>query len=270
MTSSEKSAIDAIERDRKRKEEELLLLWLLIFGTAGRYASSAIRIGHDHHDAIRSVIIGESRLGLPGMIDPTARILAAAHEQGERRTWLLADEQPPFERGSVADAVFPVYHETAVRYATGMAATMNERITDAISAVPELNAKRQAATVRNSLADEGYATDNPYLLEACVERAVIGAHGAGLWAGWQRPEVVGFIHRSVLTETTTKICRPRDGFARPKDDPWWLTNWASSGLHWGCRSCCLALYREREWSSPYPTIPPAPGFGLAPMIFANA
>lgn len=268
MTASQQRAVDAIERDRREKEQELLLLLLLIFGTASRYATDAIRLGHDPSWAASSVIIGNARLGLPGMIDPTSRLLAAAHEQGERRTYLLADEPVPFERGSIAANVLPTYQQAVTRYAGEMARTLTDRIGEAMADAPDLNAKQMAAAVAKTLADEGYGKDDPYLLETCTERMVIGAHGGGMWSGWQdREGLLGFEHVSVLDDGTTAICTVRAGFSRPKDDPYWLTNWPA--LHWGCRSVPTPVFREREWSTDYPTIPPAPGFGLAPLIFTK-
>lgn len=265
MTKAEQSAIDQIEEDRQRREREMLLLFLILFGTATRHAAMAIRLGHDPIAASRNVIMGNPRLGLPGLPAPMARLMAAAHSDGLRRAELLAGSQPSAAESTSIDR----YYGPAQRMASRMADTLGGKIDEAVRGDTDSNARGVAGEVQDVIARDGYGKENPYLLETVSERIVIDAHGAGMWDGWQRPELNdrlrGFVHHSQIDDATTAICRHRDGYARPKDDPYWRWNWPA--LHWGCRSIILPAWKDREWSLVAPTIPAAEGFGQAPWAY---
>ncbi len=269
---TEQESIDRIEEDRRKRERELLLAFLILFGTATRHATMAIRLGHDPSSAAQNVINGNPQLGLPGLSPSLAKLMALAHADGYRRADILAGIRPELPLNEVPADILAKYYPASRRMASAMADTLTSKINDAISEAPaDANARGVAAIVRNAIESDGYGKDHPYLLETVAERMVVDAHGAGMWSGWQRPELnerlKGFVHKSVMTSTTTKICRERNNFSRPKEDPYWLTNYVS--LHWGCRSQILAVWEDREWSAVYPTTPPAPGFGYAPWAFTT-
>lgn len=270
MEEQEKNQVAQVERDRVLREKEALILFLILFGTATRHATMAIRLGHDPGIAVQNVIRGNPQLGLPGLSPSLAKLMALTHADGYRRADLLAGIRPTLSRDEVMPDVIAKYYPASRRMSSAMANTLTDKINEAIGEAPaDANARRVAAFVRNAIASDGYGKDHPYLLETVAERMVVDAHGAGMWSGWQRPELnerlKGFVHKSVMTKTTTTICKERNGLALPKDDPYWLTGFPQ--LHWGCRSVVLACYTDREWSTVYPTTPPDPGFGYAPWAF---
>lgn len=276
MTPYEQKQIDQIEEDRKRREREMLILMLLLFGTAARHATAAIRLGHDPAQAASDVILGNQDIHQPGLAAGSAIILANSHRDGLNRAILIGRENgvkiaDPIE-GSTILGTSTTYRMAAQRNADAMSRTLAIRIGTAMDDARQqgLNTRKTAIAVRDAIKTGGYLQDNPYLLRTVTEAQVLAAHGGGMWNGLMLPEMdmklKGFQHHSVVDDVTTNICLPpRDGFARPKDDPFFLTNWAP--LHFGCRSMALGVWHDREWSTDYPIHQPMPGFGRAPWAF---
>lgn len=272
MTADEKRQIDAVERDRREREDEMLLLLLLLLGTATSHAIAAVRLGADPSQAARNVLLGNPALDLGGLATPLARVLATSYTDGVRRTDLMIGTRPPIV--PVDPARVAAYQTAATQIVSGLSQRVTGIIAQAVSDGREagIGTRKIASSIRDAMKAGGYLGEDASILKAVTERAIVDAHGAGMWGGWKRPEndqhLVGFIHRSVIDSVTTTICRQRNGFTRPKDDPYWEGNWPS--LHHGCRSVVLPVFKVREWSTEYPTEPPMPGFGRAPWMFGNA
>lgn len=275
MTPDEQRQIDQIEEDRKRREREMLILMLLLFGTAARHATAAIRLGHDPAQAASGVILGNSGIHQPGLAAGSAIILANAHQDGFGRAITIGrangvEIDEPSEGSTIPRT--STYRMAAQRNADAMSRTLASRINAAMDDARHegLNTNKTAIAVREAIKKGGYLSDNPYLLRTVTEAQVLAAHGGGMWNGWMLPEMdvklKGFQHHSVVDDVTTKICLPpRAGFSRPKGDPFFLTNWAP--LHFGCRSVALGVWVDREWSTDFPIHQPMPGFGRAPWAF---
>lgn len=275
MTPEQQSQIDAVERDRHKREAELLILLLLIFGKATSYAVNAVRLGHDPSQAARSVIVGNPALDLPGMAPAAGNLLSVTYIEGMRRAARMAGKAPNATAAEIPQELADFQARAAANMADGMAQTMTKKITDALADARQagIGTAKTAKAVREAIAEAGYAEANPYLLESVAEVQVVAAHGAGMWNNWHDPHIaehlVGFRHETVMDDGTTKICECRNEFARPKDDPYWKTNWCP--LHWGCRSVILPLFREEEWTLAAPGVPPAPGFGwaMSPLSYVS-
>lgn len=267
MTPEEQSQVDAIERDRRKREAELLILLALLFGTATRHAVSAVRLGHDPALAARNVVVGNPSLELPGLAQPAAKLLSVTYIDGMRRASRMAGITPGPRTPEMPPELLDAQNAVAERVAEGMAQTLATKINDAVgeSIRAGLGTKKIARAVRQAVVDGGYGAANPHLLKTVGEVQIVNAHGAGMWNNWHDPQVadklVGFKHVSVMDEGTTAICKCRNGFMRPKDDEYWKTNYPA--LHFGCRSVILPLFKEEEWTLARPSIPPAPGFGWA-------
>lgn len=264
MTDDEKQAADEIERKRREHEAELLLLLALLFGRAIRYSGAAIRLGHNPTDAARAVILGDPRLGLPGMQPATARMLAEAHEDGAMQAFTLIGDQPNWATGVVAEAASPTYAIIANRTAEAMADTFVRKMTDAIDETPpDTTARKQATQVERAMNDAGYGRLDPYLLRTVSEKLVVDASNAGMMDGGARnPELWGYEFSAVLDTATTVICRNCNATRLPKAHPWWLTHTPS--MHFGCRSILAPISvgsRKAIATSNPPTIEAAPGFG---------
>jgi SPP1 gp7 family putative phage head morphogenesis protein len=273
MTEEEKKQVDLIEKDRRIREHELLILLALLFGTATRHAVSAVRLGHDPALAARNVVVGNRALELPGLAQPAAKLLSVTYIDGMRRASRMAGIAPGPRTPEMPTELLDAQAAVAERVAEGMAQTLVTKINDAVgeSIQAGLGTKKIARAVRQAVVDGGYGADNPYLLKTVAERGIVDAHGAGMWNNWHDPQVadklVGFKHVTVMDEGTTDICKCRNGFMRPKDDEYWETSWPA--LHWGCRSVILPLFKDHEWTLARPAIPPAPGFGWAMSPLRN-
>lgn len=264
MTPNEQEAADKIEEDRKRHEAELLLLLALLFGQAIRYSGAAIRLGHDPNYAARAVILGDARLGLPGMQPATARMLATAHEDGARQAFTLLGDEPNWASGVVAEAAKPIYLTIANKTAEGMADTFTRRIGQAIAEFPpDTMARKQASQVEKAMQEGGYGKPDPYILRTVTEKLVVDSSNAGMMDGGARnPGLWGYEFSAVLDKATTVICRTLNGTRMPKDSDWFQTRTPS--CHWGCRSILspIKVGSKKAVATPNPpTIQAAPGFG---------
>lgn len=282
MTPEEQKQIDAIEKDRRDKEKLLLLLMLGFFGKATNHAAYAIRLGYDPIEAANDVITGNASLNLPGLTGPMSKLLARSYEDGVSRAVRLAAEvsggsadEPPYASQPISEQPLPIYQAAAKRIVDAMAATFAGKINTAVddSQAAGDGIGKMAAAVKRAMKACGYGVGigadgkpvDPFTLQVVTERAIVDAHGAGMFSGYGRSRVLGFIHRSVVDDRTTAICRCRNGFCRPRGDSYWRWNWPS--LHWRCRSCILPFNDASRWSDDYPEVLPMVGFGRAPWLF---
>lgn len=154
--------------------------------------------------------------------------------------------------------VLPDRDELARDY-TPAAAEMADAMVDAI---------RQAKgdTLAESLLLAKYSRSDSTGLELGAERQIVTASNAGLIGGAivrrDGPRLEGFRHVSVIDDRTTKICTERDTLQLPARDPYWEFNWPS--LHWHCRSVIAPIFVPFKASDWRPRTPPDMGFGRMP------
>ncbi len=115
------------------------------------------------------------------------------------------------------------------------------------------------------------STGSPgFALVAVATNEILAAYNAGSSKAMERPDVAGKLvalrHRSVIDERTSEYCDEfsgRDGLTLSPNDPYWAGNWPP--LHGFCRSIVLPVFDEDvEFSTIYPLLPPAPGWGERP------
>lgn len=256
MTAQE--SIDAIERDRKRRERELLLLFLLIMGQTRRYAIHAIRLGIEPINAMRTVWLGSEHFR--GIVTPMARVMADAHIAGYERAANMVGTETP---APASESLVWYYTPKAQVAAEQMLGTMSAKVSTALSGVSD--PKAVIITIRQAFEDGGYTVENPTALERGAEVAVVQSGNDGAANAMQQPDTrhYGYRHYSVLDKGTTAICRQRDKITLPRDSNYWKQNWPA--LHFGCRSIVLPWMQEGTWSTvPNNLAPPAEGFGVMP------
>lgn len=279
MTPAEQAKVDRVEKDRRERELLMLVLLLSLVGTARRFAGNAIRLGADPAQAIRNVLHGNPRLHLPGGGAKVASLMASAHLAGWKRAAGYA--------GNDADApeyddVFPIYRSgqakvTADTILTGISESLIKLLTVTLAANASERTPVQVRRVNEAFTRYGWTSDSPggvdpstkapagYAAASAATNGILEAYNDGFWGG-----VMGgdssypLQHFTIIDERTTEICECRDGFTRPKNDPYWMTNWPK--LHWNCRSIVLPVSHKTPLSEIYPSIPPMPGFGLAPIF----
>lgn len=274
MTPAEKSQIDAIERDRRKRERELLALLLLFFGDAINHAAYAVRLGHSPQVAASSVILGNPLLGLMGLATPLGRLLATTYADGVNRAYRMSGTPPP-DPSTLIPGAMEIYRPAAQGMANMLSNTLSAKIDAAMSAdgMTGLTARQASTLLKSLLKSGGYGygvkpdgtRSGPYLLETTTELAVVNAHGAGMSVGSDAPEVAlkiwGFKFVAVLDDVTTKICKTCNGTRLPRGDIWFKTHTPS--MHFGCRSALLPIYHgaANAYATDAPDIDPMPGFG---------
>jgi hypothetical protein len=271
MTEQEK--VDAIERDRRRREALLLLALFALATDARRFITAGIRDGHGIPDLTMRKLA-------PILLDS----MADAHVAGIRRAGALAgveliprgvatEELPEYE--AAAGLYVPAARAKAEEVRTALAGLAVEAVTEAVRAGTSPTRAVQAAFTRwgwtagdPASVDPG-ATGKPgWAAAGHATDAVLAGYNGGLFAGYRAGPVAERLtaleHRSVVDRRTSEICRDRHGLVLPPTDPYWLTNWVS--LHRRCRSVIVGHFRPIAYSDWRPTVPPEPGFGAAPAV----
>lgn len=271
MTPSEQSQYDRIERERRRREAELLALLLILTTGARRYAASAIRHGLPPVDAITRAVIGNPALDLPGIAKPIARAMVEAHANAMTRVCRTVGVDVP---------VNPQAEQAIVRHyqqaAKGYAESVNKSLTEAVRESERLgiesgkNVAQRVRDLRGAFDNAGMGPEKSYRLEQMATDAVLDADGNGTVSAIQEPEVKEKItalkHVSKIDTGTTTICRARQGITLPPDAPYWLRNYPM--LHHGCRSAVIVLAGDDVTFKGPPNLlpPPDEGFGVAPWV----
>lgn len=278
--------IDRAEKDRKRRERELLLFLLLLGWRCRREVLNAIRLDTDPLNALALVWLGSPHF--VGAVKPIANAMADAHAAGYRRVGRMIGETasdvggrlgtapagtPESDIGGrlrpaagAVDTLPGIYRPAAQNAATLAYETMQHRLLASLSTAVAPDARIDAA--KQAFVDGGWDKSNPRTLTTVAETVIVQAYGAGMFAaGMDSPNVKGFRHRSILDTGTTRICSQRDGLTLPKNDLYWLRGFAP--LHFGCRSLLVPVMSIGPWSTWLPTEPPAPGFGYPPIGFSN-
>ena len=198
MSPAEQSQIDAIERDRKRREREMLALLLIFFGDAINHAAYAVRLGHDPTQAARDVLMGNPALGLMGLSTPLTRLLATTYINGTTRSFRMASITPPDPQVAMPGAL-QIYAPIAQGIAGDMTQTLADRITAALAdaATLGMDVRKSSTYLKGTLRGGGYGYGDkpdgtqadPWILETATETGVVNAHGAGMWNGFHDPAV---------------------------------------------------------------------------------
>lgn len=266
MTDEERTNIDRIERDR-RNREALLLLLLLGFGTRALLnARSAIRIGSDPVQAAVDAIAGARHIDSASLAVRALPILTETYYRGLWRAGKMAGVKLDIPQNAPApQSVIDAAWELEQRTIQAVRRVANVALAESMKTQQRTRAFLQSAS--DAFRAAGLTGDNPYGMELAAERMIVTTHGGGMWEGFTATptvaeKVVGFAHRTILDGRETEICHDRAGLMLPSSDNYWRLNWPS--LHFGCRSIILPLFKEQEWATEYPQIPPAPGFGRAP------
>lgn len=260
------------DSDRRKHEDELLALLLLLLHQSANRADSALNVGADPFQAAADPLTGNIGLRLKPAWPRIARKLIAADTAGFERTVRvirsgtieneLSGYAPAADYGSISrQAVARLVAHTRTAIADGIRRSFTE-------------AKPVRRAVDEAFAAAGLvqsATSKAWLLETTAETLVGFSYGGGWFNGWHRPAVLdrirGFRYSAMLDVRTTNICRAYSGVRLPIDHVWWQTHWPLN--HFGCRSVALPMFGGAEYTpeSEIPWTPwPAVGFGHAPAI----
>lgn len=261
MTDDQK--INQVERDRKRREAELLALLLWITDDARKHARSALKLGVAPVAAADQVILGNPSTDQPGGANAVSMAMKDAYEAGYKRVYRWASKKSSPDFSLLANQY---YDSRASRVILSLSNKLGSVIAEGLSDIRGINDSIRA--LNKALVDGGLSEKNDNYLALAAEQAIVSTYNEGMYAAYLTPEIKndlrGFTHVSIVDPGTTNICRERDGFVRGIDDPYWLTNWPM--LHFGCRSVVLPVYLD-EWDGDhgdYPTTEPMDGFGQAP------
>lgn len=285
---TQSATVRNVERERKKREDALLLLLLFDLDGVRKKAVYAVQHGHPASPVIQSLVAGNASQGSKGIIGGVTGAMARAHRDGFRRAGLTAGTRQ-VERGDAGtiSELMDLYKPQAKAMADAIALTLSSAVDAAVSSARmEYPTPDLGDVIRNTFEARGYDDTASYALEQGVERAIVGAYNLGvIHAGLVHPAIaeahgaasgkggasglsanaVGLAHHTVVDEKTTQICLNRDGLILPATDPYWLFN--IPPLHEFCRSIVSIVLGDYDHSTWRPTIPPKPGFGAAPSGF---
>lgn len=277
---------ERIDREKRQKEDELLLFLLSLFLRARSHADLALRLGADPLAAIRDVLLGNAALGLAGGSYRLAQAMAEAEALGFRRTLRVLNgrEQLIVKLETKPNAT---HLSLARQHMAKMLGTLQAKAYLALAK----SAGQGNAAARQALWDAfevwGYvdpsftgagnvhsSTSKAWMLANVAETVIGFAWGSGWFTGLTSPDgreaFTGFRYSSVLDSRTTPICRAYHGVKLPMDHPWWQGHWPMN--HWRCRAVVIPLTRDfvetPEQEIPW-TPPPMQGFGQAPARMLN-
>lgn len=253
MTAEQQRQLDEIEKDRRKREKELLLFLLLLLGQSQRYATAAIRLGHDPGQAIYNVMLGNPDLDLRGAVPGMMMAMRDAYASAVKTAAKIIGVAPL--------ETTPPNYSVAARDAVKQ---MTDAIIRKVRRVQEQERANGAGpiklipAVREAFAD-GFLGDKPFVADAVAVTAINQGYQQGLFRGW-KDEVDGLRYVAVLDNRTTPICVVRDRVELPATDAWWMSN--TPPMHYNCRSTLLPIMGNFVPTENPPTFPPAqPGFG---------
>lgn len=263
-----------IERDRRRREDELYLLLMLLAFQVRRYAIHAVRLGADPIGAMQKVWMGDSSAGFHGAINPLTNAMVDAHKSGFARGAQLAQGGGKIQgRSSISEAesssIYKLYEATARRSAQQSLDTLIHRLVqayiDSIGTAEEIKAFKQGMIDGGWIVDPKGATGTASAIQLLATQSILQAYGIGQAFAYRASLVVrGFRHESIIDSRTTDICYERHNLQLPISDPYWSYNWPP--LHFHCRSIIFPVTSDGPWTDPEdkPTIPLMTGFGILP------
>lgn len=261
MTETPQQTIARLDKERRKREDALLLLLLGLMSTSRSHAVHAARIGAQPADAARMVIMGDRGghfVGMPPVI--TAARLAAYKAGYASGAELVAEgakgEAPSESDLSQAEESFRIQSE---KYAADLADKIDVKIEAAQSKA--LGPAEEVAEIRRVFQAVQVTRKHYAQLATAVERIIVDGFGGGMKKAYADIGGKDLIlrHYSILDNGTTDICEDRDMLTLYADDAYWDAN--TPQLHWGCRSVVLPAEPGAVLSNRYPTVPPSPGFG---------
>lgn len=264
--AEEKAAAEKVEEERRSREEALILLLLALCVTARSHAVYAARSGNDPADAARAVVLGDNGGHFIGAAPIVTAASLDAWEAGYGFGPEMIGEEPTPPSQSLVVKAEEYYATVARAYVSDLAGRVTSGIHAAVYLALEPTAEVQA--IRDVFVSNQLTRQHHARLETDVERTIVSAHNAGIYAGTRTlPKLWGFRHVSVLDEGTTACCRERAGLTLHKDHPYWHDdNWVP--LHWSCRSLIrpVRIGERLTESTTLPTTPADPGFGKLPAL----
>jgi hypothetical protein len=272
------SQFDAIERDRKRRERDTLLLLLL-------YASRAQRliVGHlrDAGDDATELDVLHPKMSVA--VEPLQRAQAEAWAQAHKRVGDISDEDL-IAAGLLAidseyyDQALPLFEQPARDIVSGIAGRLSDVARQAVA--DKFSGENAADVVRKAFVAGGWTAREPssvdseltgkpaWAVRTEATDAIIKAYNGGFYEGMEDPRIkvklTAYRHVSVLDDRTSDICRERGmilpgGITLPIFHSYWNKNWAP--LHFLCRSMILPCFGEVEFSTVFPVTQAEPGWG---------
>jgi hypothetical protein len=272
VTADQQFQLDRIEKDRKKREQLLLLLLLSYSDKALSQARSAIRTGGNPIQAVQQTIQGTnanvSHVHWKPLQTKLLPLMVETCAAGFWRAAKMADVSVDLADLQVSPSVQQGAMDLAQKTSDALARVTVRGIS--LAEQNGLNVTKTEKLLGETFKAAGFTRDNPSSLEYGAERAVVNGYGGGMFEAWETKaadRVTGLQHFSILDRVTTIICRQRNGLKLPARDPYWRNNWPQ--LHGRCRSVILPLFGKFAPSATYPTVPPMPGFGQAPIVVFN-
>lgn len=192
---------DQIERDRRRREDRLLILLLSIADEARRDSMVAVK----HGLSTQTVLVNTFAKAGPEI----SAAMADAHADAFKRFGKLSGRSmPEFTTADLASLAL-LYDDHAHQAVQAMQRTLDQAITSARQDDQMASAK---SLVQTAFDTSGYTRSHSFALDSGAERAVVTASNVGMIAAaFSSEEVAGLEHVSVVDDRTTDICLARDG-----------------------------------------------------------
>jgi Protein of unknown function (DUF3626) len=281
LTAEQKVQVERIDKDRKDREDDLILILLALFEGAYSVAVGAVRNGDDPATAVYDHLFPQTTGPRTPNTAQNATSLHNALSNAYQTAFRTAVATANAIAGNPITTVTPVSVPTPVTDLAESAHTMVGPLIERINAVVD-EAKENGSTSAETVADlkdafqtGGYLPDDnapykhPYLLDAVAATQINSGYQPGLFGTWDNlPQVLGYEYVSILDDRTTDICTAYAGVQLFKNNPWWLTHFP--GCHWNCRSTIIALFKPFVPTAIPPVDPPPmPGFGMAPAGFVT-
>jgi hypothetical protein len=256
-----------IERKRREREDELLVLLLFLADTARRDTARMLAHGKSYRDVIATDLE-------PG-INAISRTMALAHADAYRRFGLLSDEPMPRDAAGSLIVLAQLYEPQARESVQAMAQTLGNAVDATVAKFPDKSPKLLAKSAFDSA---GYTKDKPHGLDMGAERSIVLASNVGMLRAAQQVgnaegrggaelplQAIGLRHVSIIDPATTDICLDRHRLTLPADHYYW--RWNVPPLHPRCRSAIIPVFGKYEADVILPSVAPAPGWGEMPSGF---
>lgn len=246
-----------MERDRKEREDKLILALLLLSDEAEAAAIAAYRRGDDPGAAVRDAFY------IPDVGPGASTALTQAYAGAYRSAVKVA--------GQIAGTKTAGWKAPTETDPAGNAKTIVDSIVAKVQAVitQGMTAEQVADAIGQAFDAAGVTKEQPHTLDAVAATQINAGYQPGLLEGWmQSPNVTGFRFKIIDDGRNTKICLARKNVQLPKRHPWWKKNVAP--LHWKCRSTIICLTGSFVPTTNPPTDPPPQsGFGVAPSFMLS-
>ena len=291
VTPANRRTARLIERDRSTLDAIGINKAALIGLKARQHAVAAYRIGMSPAAAIRDVIMGNRRLGLPGAVPLILDAMKAAHLKGHWRTMIQAapqfradgtyklagtayDDALDFLRRrleltpDVVSHLGETYGEAAKAATQAFSEELERKVQQAIleSTLAGHGVNKGVQAIRGAFEDAGFTPGRSYAIEGIFRTQTQIAYSAGRWNGLQDDDVQeilwGYQYCTVGDDRVRPSHAEMDGVKAPKDDPLWQKWWAPAGYN--CRCTNLEIFNDQSIAEPtiVPDVEPDKGWGF--------